>query len=152
MVVETLASYPHLLSLTLAANNITSKHTWHLILMLCFSNLKCLNIAYNEVGLGIPLLHQQFKECHLTSQGLLSLGCNLAQNDTLATNLYSTSTFTAFLKLLEHNKMRQIFISDLTNEHIDVINIVNRSRFQANLPQLRVGEKHPSFIAYQFYR
>ena len=168
VVVETLASYPHLLSLTLAANNITSKHTWHLILMLCFSNLKCLNIAYNEVGLGIPLLasalrynrkltYLNLEECQLTSQDLLSLGCNLAHNDTLDTlqisrNLYSTSTFTTFLKLLEHSKIKQIFTSDLTSEHIDVINIVNRSRFQANLPQLRVGEKHPSFIAYQFYR
>jgi len=46
--------------------------------------------------------------------------------------------------------MKEIFTSDLTSEYIDVINIVNRSQFQANLPQLRVGEECPSFIAYRY--
>ena len=144
--------------LTLSQNNITSEHTWHLVLMLCFSELLRLNIAYNQIGPGIPLLasalrytkqleYLKLKECHVTSQGLLSLGYNLANNDTLHTlqisrNPYSTATFTTFLQMLKHNrKMRMISTSKLTSEHIDAISEINRTRSQKNLPQLKVSEE-----------
>ena len=120
VVIETLAFYPLLRHLTLSENNITSEHTWHLILILCFSNLIRLNIAYNQIGTGIPLLasalrytkqleYLMLKECDVTSHGLLSLGYNLANNDTLhilqiSRNPYSIATFTTFLKMLKDNK------------------------------------------------
>ena len=126
--------------------------------MLCFSNLDRLNIAYNHLEHGIPLIasalrytkrlnYLKLKECHITSRGLLSLGDNLACNSKLhvllmSRNPYSTSTFTTFLNILKHNKtVQKIITSELTSEHIDVIKDINRARYRDNLPQLEVGEE-----------
>ena len=153
VLIETLASYPHLKVLDLSFNNITSKHTWHLVLMLYLC--PCIYLSENRIGPGIPLLAAalQFnrtksfvlENCQVTSDRLKALGHHLKFNTTLnflsiSDNPFSSASFTTFLNMLHYNCRLELLMCslELTQEQELIVSDINRTQTQAGLPQLNV--------------
>jgi len=153
VLIETLASYPHLKVLDLSFNNITSKHTWHLVLMLYLC--PCIYLSKNRIGPGIPLIAAalQFnrtkslvlENCQVTSDRLKALGHHLKFNTTLnflsiSDNPFSSASFITFLNMLRYNCRLELLMCslELTQEQELIVSDINRTQTQAGLPELNV--------------
>ena len=144
---------------------VTYKHTYHLILLIVFGNLQCLDLSCNDISnsLVMSLLVQSLKHsrtleefgmsgCNINDDGLQHLGTALQDNKTLtqlniSNNPFSSKALTYFLaKLFTTQSRLQIlrlgsqWCKPLAPEHSDLLQKINTLRLQSGIPPFIISE------------
>ena len=148
-------------------NCVSWKHTYHLILLLAFGNLRELWLSFNNIGnsLTMSLVAQALKYnrtlkilymdvCNINDGRLQHLGIALQDNETLtfldiSWNLFSSEALTYFLKKLTvRSRLTMLWIDKRKwkLEHSSILEEINELRSKKHITPLTTYFKSTGFV------